>query len=70
LYHADLRGVNLYGADLRGADLRGVNLYGADLSWSHLTGTDLYRATWDPDRLPPPGWVVNSEGKTSWLEEE
>ena len=49
LYGADLRGANLYGADLYGADLRGANLrgadlYGADLRGADLRGADLYGA--------------------------
>ena len=38
---ADLRGVYLFGADLRGADLRGVYLFGADLRDADLSGADL-----------------------------
>ena len=41
---ADLTGVNLYGAYLRGADLTGVNLYEAYLRGADLTGADLVRA--------------------------
>ena len=41
---ADLRGANLYGADLSGADLRGANLYGADLSGADLSWANLYEA--------------------------
>ena len=46
---ADLRGANLYGADLSGANLRDANLYGADLSGANhrdanLRGADLYGA--------------------------
>ncbi|MMQ57540.1 pentapeptide repeat-containing protein [Salmonella enterica] len=49
LYGADLRGANLYGADLcdadlRGANLRGANLYGADLRGANLRGANLYGA--------------------------
>ncbi|EIE9272636.1 pentapeptide repeat-containing protein, partial [Salmonella enterica] len=38
---ADLRGANLYGANLRGADLRGANLYGANLCDADLRGANL-----------------------------
>ncbi|MDY7383450.1 pentapeptide repeat-containing protein [Acinetobacter baumannii] len=41
---ADLRGADLYGADLRGANLRGADLYGADLRGANLRGADLYGA--------------------------
>lgn len=49
LYEADLRGANLRGADLRGADLyeadlRGADLFGADLSEANLCGADLFGA--------------------------
>ena len=49
LYEADLRGANLRGADLSGADLyeadlRGADLFGADLSEANLCGADLCRA--------------------------
>ena len=38
---ADLREANLRGADLRGADLREANLRGADLRGDNLRGADL-----------------------------
>ncbi|EDW3345497.1 pentapeptide repeat-containing protein [Salmonella enterica] len=38
---ADLRGANLFGADLRDANLRGANLRGADLCDANLFGADL-----------------------------
>ncbi|HBN56877.1 MAG TPA: pentapeptide repeat-containing protein, partial [Lachnospiraceae bacterium] len=38
---ADLRGANLYGADLSDADLSGANLYGANLRRANLYGADL-----------------------------
>ena len=38
---ADLRGADLYEADLHRADLSGANLYGADLRWADLYGADL-----------------------------
>ena len=46
---ANLRGANLYGANLReanlrGADLRGANLYGANLREADLRGANLYGA--------------------------
>ena len=41
---ADLRGADLYIANLRGADLRGANLYGANLRGADLRGADLYIA--------------------------
>ena len=41
---ADLRGADLYGANLRGADLRGADLYGANLRYANLRGADLYGA--------------------------
>ncbi|EEH5573673.1 pentapeptide repeat-containing protein [Salmonella enterica subsp. enterica serovar Typhimurium] len=41
---ADLRGADLYGADLCGADLRGADLYGANLCGADLRGADLYGA--------------------------
>ena len=44
LYGADLRGANLRGADLYGADLRGANLYGADLRGADLREANLYGA--------------------------
>ena len=44
LYGANLRGANLRGADLYGADLRGANLYDADLYGANLRGADLYDA--------------------------
>ena len=40
----------------------------ADLSEADLTGADLTGALWDPDRPPPVGWVVESDGRQSWLE--
>jgi hypothetical protein len=44
LREANLRGANLYGADLRGANLRVANLYGADLRGANLRGANLYGA--------------------------
>ncbi|EHI7963335.1 TPA: pentapeptide repeat-containing protein [Salmonella enterica subsp. enterica serovar Agona] len=44
LYGADLCDANLYGADLRGADLCDANLYGADLRGADLCGANLYGA--------------------------
>ena len=44
LYEANLRGANLYEADLRGADLREANLYEADLREANLRGANLYGA--------------------------
>ena len=41
---ADLRGANLCGADLRGADLRGADLCEADLRGANLCGADLCEA--------------------------
>ncbi|ECD9464199.1 pentapeptide repeat-containing protein [Salmonella enterica] len=38
---ADLRGADLYGANLHDADLRGANLYGADLHDANLRGANL-----------------------------
>ena len=38
---ADLRGANLFGANLSDADLRGANLFGANLSDADLRGADL-----------------------------
>ena len=38
---ADLRGADLYEANLRGADLRGADLYGAVLRWADLSRADL-----------------------------
>ncbi|EID8270276.1 pentapeptide repeat-containing protein, partial [Salmonella enterica] len=38
---ADLRGANLYGADLCGANLYGADLYGANLCDANLYGADL-----------------------------
>ncbi|CAB1000403.1 pentapeptide repeat-containing protein [Corynebacterium diphtheriae] len=40
----DLRGANLWGADLRDADLRGANLWGADLRSARLRGANLCSA--------------------------
>ncbi|EAV0620107.1 pentapeptide repeat-containing protein [Salmonella enterica] len=44
LYDANLRGANLCGADLRGADLYDANLCGANLRGANLRGADLYDA--------------------------
>src|SRR3990167_5075910 len=44
LYGADLREANLYGANLRGADLRGADLYGANLYGADLREANLYGA--------------------------
>jgi hypothetical protein len=41
---ADLRGAELYGADLSKAGLVVANLSGADLRWADLRGAELYRA--------------------------
>ena len=41
LYEADLRGADLYEADLRGADLRGADLYEADLYEADLSGAKI-----------------------------
>ena len=41
---ADLRGANLYEADLREANLRGANLYEADLCGANLCGANLREA--------------------------
>ncbi|ENV2454707.1 pentapeptide repeat-containing protein [Salmonella enterica] len=41
LCDANLRGADLCGANLRGADLRGANLCGADLCGADLYGADL-----------------------------
>ena len=41
LTRADLRGANLAGANLFEAELRGVNLYEANLTRSNLTGAQL-----------------------------
>lgn len=41
---ANLRGADLYCADLSGADLRGADLYCADLRGANLRGADLYSA--------------------------
>ncbi|EHO6665114.1 pentapeptide repeat-containing protein [Salmonella enterica] len=41
---ADLRGANLFDADLRGADLRGANLFDADLRGADLRGANLFDA--------------------------
>ena len=41
---SNLGGADLYGADLRGADLRGADLYGANLRGADLRGADLYGA--------------------------
>ena len=41
---ADLRGANLWGADLRRADLRGADLQRADLRGADLWGADLWGA--------------------------
>ena len=38
---ANLRGANLYEADLSGANLRWANLYEANLRWADLSGADL-----------------------------
>jgi uncharacterized protein YjbI with pentapeptide repeats len=45
LRHIDLTGANLVGADLAGADLRYDSLVGANLAGADLTGTDLRYAT-------------------------
>jgi uncharacterized protein YjbI with pentapeptide repeats len=44
LFKAELSGINLAGADLRGADLRNVNLSGSTLTASKLNGADLHDA--------------------------
>ncbi len=41
---ADLRGADLYGANLCEADLRGADLYGANLCEADLRGANLYEA--------------------------
>ncbi|EJF9768253.1 pentapeptide repeat-containing protein [Salmonella enterica] len=41
---ADLRGANLFDANLRGADLRGANLFDADLRGANLCGANLFGA--------------------------
>ncbi len=41
LYEANLRGADLFGADLREANLRGADLFGADLRGVNLRGADL-----------------------------
>ena len=41
---ADLRGANLYRANLRLANLYGANLYGANLRLAYLYGANLYGA--------------------------
>jgi uncharacterized protein YjbI with pentapeptide repeats len=38
---ADLRGADLWGANLRGADLRGADLWGANLQEADLRGADV-----------------------------
>lgn len=47
LSDADLRGANLRDADLPGADLSGANLRDADLSGANLRGADLSGASMD-----------------------
>lgn len=44
---ADLRGANLFGANLSDADLRGANLSGADLSCANLRGASMDQMIWD-----------------------
>ncbi|MEW6894491.1 pentapeptide repeat-containing protein [Trueperella pyogenes] len=57
LQGADLRGANLWCADLRDADLRGANLWCANLRDANLRGADLRGANL---------WCANLRGANLW----
>lgn len=62
-HKADLRGVNLWRADLREADLRVANLRGANLQEADLWGADLRGANLrGADLREGDHWVANLRG--------
>ena len=59
---ANLRGANLWDADLRGANLRGANLWGADLRGANLWGANL----WGADLRGANLWDADLRGANLW----
>ena len=51
LYGANLGGADLYGANLGGANLRGADLCGANLDGANLRGADLRGANLDGEKI-------------------
>ena len=60
---ANLKGANLWGADLKGANLEGANLWGADLKGANLEGANLWGANLEGANLRGADlWGANMKG--------
>ena len=69
LWEANLRGADLRGADLWGANLRGADLRGADLRGANLRGADLWGAKNIDSDQTDYWWHIHHETLVEYLTE-